>query len=461
MNQFGFQAKKLVHLALPVLIAQVTQTMMGFIDTVMAGRVSALDMAAVAIGGSLWLPALLFVQGLLVAFTPVFASHHGADNQNAIRPMAYQAAYIAIIGAAVVIAFLLFAPQIFKLMGLSADLAELSIRYLHGFAWGVPAFVLYQVLRGCSEGISYTLPTMVIGFVGLAVNIPANYIFIYGHLGAPAMGGAGCGFATALVFWAMFITMIIYMQRHKRFAALAPLSAFHLPDLATMKKMTKHGMPIAMALFFEVSLFAIIALLLAPLGADVVAGHQIALNFSSIVFMLPLSIGIAVSIRVGYYLGQDKAVIAKLVTKVGLIIAFSLAACTAVFTVVFSTQIALLYNQNPKVVALASSLMFLAALYQLSDSVQVVTAGALRGYHDTRSAFYITLISYWAIGMVLGYLLAETDLLVPAMGAHGFWIGLIAGLTSAALLFALRLKHIQRHPKQLALVEQPVSHTDL
>ncbi|MCZ4339517.1 MATE family efflux transporter [Shewanella colwelliana] len=443
MNHSGFQAKRLIQLALPVLIAQVTQTMMGFIDTVMAGRVSAVDMAAVAIGGSLWLPALLFVQGLLLAFTPVFAHHHGADDQKAIQPIAFQAAYIAIIGSVLVISFLYFAPEIFKLMGLETQLAALSVQYLYGFAWGVPAFVLYQVLRGCSEGISYTLPTMIIGFVGLAVNIPANYIFIYGHFGVPAMGGAGCGIATALVFWAMFIAMAVYMQAHSRFKALAPFSAFHKPQWTTIWQMTKHGMPIALALFFEVSLFAIIALLLAPLGANVVAGHQIALNFSSIVFMLPLSIGIAVSIRVGYYLGQEKEQVAKLVTKVGLTIAFSLALITAAITVLFKTQIALLYNNNPEVVTLAGSLMFLAALYQLSDSVQVVAAGALRGYKDTRSAFYITLVSYWGIGMLLGYLLAQTNIIVPAMGAHGFWIGLIAGLTSAALLFALRLKYIQ------------------
>ncbi len=443
MNQFSFQAKKLIHLALPVLIAQVTQTMMGFIDTVMAGRVSEVDMAAVAIGGSLWLPALLFVQGLLIAFTPVFAHHHGADDQKSIQPIAFQAAYIAIIGSAMVLAFLLFAPMILNLMSIDTELAQLTVRYLHGFAWGVPAFVLYQVLRGCSEGISYTLPTMVIGFVGLAVNIPANYIFIYGHFDMPAMGGAGCGLATALVFWAMFIAMVIYMQLHPKFKALAPFKAFHKPHFATIWRMTKHGMPIALALLFEVSLFAIIALLLAPYGAQVVAGHQIALNFSSIVFMLPLSIGIAVSIRVGYYLGQEKADTAKLVTKVGLIIAFGLALITAIITVYFRTPIALLYNDNPEVVALAGSLMFLAALYQLSDSVQVVAAGALRGYKDTRSAFYITLFSYWSVGMLLGYILAKTNLIVPAMGAYGFWIGLIAGLTSAALLFALRLKYIQ------------------
>ncbi|ARD22321.1 MULTISPECIES: MATE family efflux transporter [Shewanella] len=454
MNHTGFQAKKLIQLALPVLIAQVTQTMMGFIDTVMAGRVSAVDMAAVAIGTSLWLPALLFVQGLILAFTPVFAHHHGANNPKAIQPLMSQAFYIAIIGSLGVLLFLSFAQTIFDMMELEPELAELSAGYLHGFMWGVPAFILYQILRGCSEGISYTLPTMIIGFVGLAVNIPANYIFIYGHFGVPAMGGAGCGIATALVFWAMMIAMMIYMQFHQKFAEIEPFKRLNKPNWKTIWEMLKHGMPIAMALFFEVSLFAVIALLLAPLGATVVAGHQIALNFSSIVFMLPLSIGIAVSIRVGYYLGQDKLDISNLVTKIGLFIAFSLAVITAVITVLFKTQIALLYNNNPEVVALAGSLMFLAALYQLSDSIQVVAAGALRGYKDTQSAFYITLVSYWAIGMTLGYLLARTDIIVPAMGAHGFWIGLIAGLTSAAILFALRLRYIQKSGKLKAVIEE-------
>ncbi|WOT06792.1 MATE family efflux transporter [Shewanella youngdeokensis] len=444
MNHSGFQAKKLIQLALPVLIAQVTQTMMGFIDTVMAGRVSAADMAAVAIGSSLWLPALVFMQGLLMAFTPVFSHHHGANNQKAIQPLAIQAGYIAIIGSAFVMLFLSSAENILNLMDLEPDLTRISIGYLDGFLWGVPAFILYQVLRGCSEGISYTLPTMVIGFIGLAVNIPANYIFIYGHLGVPAMGGAGCGVATALVFWAMFIAMVIYMQVHKRFKELAPFKSFQLPDIGVIVDMTKHGFPIAMALFFEVSLFAIIALLLAPLGTTVVAGHQIALNFSSLVFMLPLSIGIAVSIRVGYYLGQDKPEISKMVTRLGLIISFSLAVITAMITVLFRHEIALLYNDNPDVIALASSLMFFAAIYQLSDAIQVVTAGALRGYKDTQSAFYITLVAYWPVGMALGFILARTDMIVPAMGAQGFWIGLIAGLTTAAVLFAMRLRFIQK-----------------
>lgn len=444
MNNTGFQAMRLIQLALPILIAQVTQTMMGFIDTVMAGRVSAVDMAAVAVGTSLWLPAILFVQGLLIAFTPVFAQHHGANNKRVIPNLLFQAAYIAIIGSIGVMIFLASSNTILNFMDLEPELHQLTVGYLDGILWGAPAFALYQVLRGCSEGISYTLPTMIIGFVGLAVNIPANYIFIYGKLGVPAMGGAGCGIATAMVFWAMFIAMTIYMLIDKKFIEIKPFHQFYRPKIETMISMVKLGFPIAMALFFEVSLFAVIALFLAPLGATVVASHQIALNFSSIVFMLPLSIGVAASIRIGYYLGREKTDIAKRVTYIALGLSLSLAFITAITTVIFRQEIALLYNDNPDVVTLAGSLMLMAALYQISDSIQVVAAGALRGYKDTRSAFYITLFSYWFIGMTSGYVLAYTDFIVPAMGAHGFWAGLIAGLTSAAFLFGWRLLYIQR-----------------
>ncbi|GGP60929.1 MATE family efflux transporter [Shewanella saliphila] len=452
MNNTGFQVKRLINLALPVLIAQVTQTMMGFIDTVMAGRVSAVDMAAVAVGTSLWLPAILFVQGLLMSFTPVFSQHHGANNQQVIPSLIFQAGYIAIIGAIGVMIFLASSTYLLDLMHLEPQLQALTVGYIDAILWGAPAFVLYQVLRGCSEGISYTMPTMVIGFVGLAVNIPANYVFIYGGFGIPAMGGAGCGVATAIVFWAMLVAMIVYMLVDKTFKELKPFHQFYRPHLASMWSMIKLGMPIAMALFFEVSLFAVIALFLAPLGANVVASHQIALNFSSIVFMLPLSIGIAVSIRIGYYLGRNQPQIAALVARVGLGLSLLLAVCTALLTVTFRHEIALLYNDNPEVVALAGSLMMLAAFYQISDSIQVVAAGALRGYKDTRSAFYITLFSYWFVGMSTGYILGYTNIIVEPIGAHGFWIGLIAGLTVAAILFAIRLKYIQKHGAKFQLV---------
>lgn len=453
MNHTGFQAKKLIQLALPVLIAQTTQTMMGFTDTIMAGRVSAADMAAVAIGGSLWLPAILLFQGILVSFTPIYAHHHGANNEGEIQPLANQAAYIACLGALLIMIFMACAPWVLHLMDIEPKLFKLTIGYTNALLWGAPALMLYQVLRGCSEGISYTFPTMIIGFVGLAINIPANYIFIYGKFGLPVMGAAGCGVATSIVLWSMLVAMVLYISYHKKFAKLQLFNQFHKPHLTTMWEMTKLGFPIGMALFFEVSLFAVIALLLAPMGIIVVAGHQIALNFSSIVFMLPLSIGIAVSIRVGYYIGQDKMEISAKVTKIGIYLGLLLACFTAICTVIFRFDIAKLYNANPEVLALAGSLMLYAALYQLSDSIQVVAAGALRGYKDTRSAFYITLIAYWPIGMGVGYLLGHTNIITPAMGAQGYWCGLIAGLSSAAVMFAWRLRYIQKNNIKIEAIE--------
>ncbi|WP_394131726.1 MATE family efflux transporter [Shewanella maritima] len=451
MNNSGYQAKRLLQLAIPVFIAQITQTLMGFIDTVMAGQISAVDMAAVAVGTSLWLPTLLFVQGLILVFTPVFSELDGANQRSAIQPLVHQASYIALFGALGVMLLLSSSTIILDKMDLEPQLHSLSTGYINYFLWGAPAFLLYQVLRGSSEGISHTLPPMIISFVGLAVNIPANYIFIHGKFGMPALGGAGCGVATALVFWAMFIAMLVYMFIDKKLKSLDIFGKFHKPDFGKIFRMVKLGFPIAMALFFEVSLFAVIALLLAPLGANVVASHQIALNFSSIVFMLPLSIGIAVSIRVGYYLGREKLDIAKLATKVGIFIGLGLATCTAIFTVLFKYEIALLYNNNPEVVAMAGSLMLLAGLYQISDSIQVVTAGALRGYKDTKSAFYITFVSYWLVGMTIGYVLAYTNYIVEPMGARGFWIGLIAGLSTAAILFAWRLLYVQRNKIRVEL----------
>ncbi|MGB0895284.1 MAG: MATE family efflux transporter [Parashewanella sp.] len=445
MNQSGFQAKRLIQLALPVLIAQITQTMMGFIDTVMAGSVSATDMAAVAVGTSLWFPAILFVQGLLLAFTPLVSHHHGADNIKAIRPLAYQSAYIALIGAILVMMLLDSASLVLQRMQLEPDLERLSIGYLDGVLWGAPAFVLYQVLRSCSEGISYTLPTMIIGFIGLAINIPANYIFIHGYFGVPAMGGAGCGVATGIVLWGMLIAMSIYVWLHPKFKPLSLFQQIDKPNLKSMWSITKLGLPIAMSLLFEVSLFTVVALLLAPHGSTVVAGHQIALNFSSILFMIPLSIGMAVSIRVGYYLGREQAETSATVSKVGITLALCLAVFTAICTVVFREQIAHLYTQDSKVIALATTLMLMAAIYQISDSIQVVAAGALRGYKDTKSVFYITLVSYWFVGLTIGYILGDTDMIVPAMGAQGFWIGFIAGLTTAAILFAVRLIKVQKN----------------
>lgn len=429
MQNYVKEARILLALAIPVIFAQISQTAMGVVDTIMSGSVSAIDMAAVAVGTSIWLPVILFGHGLLLALTPVIAQLNGSGRRDRIAHQIRQGFWLAL-----VIMVLLYNSHLVieHMHNVEPALAEKAVAFLRCLLWGAPGYLFFQVLRCQCEGLSRTKPGMVIGFIGLMSNIPINYVFIHGKLGMPALGGVGCGVATASVYWIMFLLLRAYMRRTSSFRDLRLTGGLQKPD------------PVALSLFFEVTLFALVALLVAPLGIIAVAGHQIALNFSSLMFVLPLSIGVAATIRIGFRLGEGDVEQARVSARASLMIGVTLACCTALFTSLLRERIALLYNDTPAVVAMASHLMLLAALYQISDSIQVIGNGVLRGYKDTRSIFFITFTSYWLLGLPCGYVLALTNWLRPAMGPSGFWIGFIVGLTSAAVLMMCRMRWLQR-----------------
>ncbi len=418
---------------------------MGFVDIVMAGRVSATDLAAVAVANSIWLPLILTIYGLIMALAAIVSQLSGAKKYHQVIEQTYQTAWIALtLGLSLIVLFYLLAPIIMPQVTLEGNLASLMFDYLNFIVWGAPGFCLYLVLRNYSEGLSFTKPTMLISLIGLLVNIPANYIFIYGKFGMPALGGAGCGLATAIVYWAMFFSMLIYCAFSKVLGKANLFSRFYWPNIAEIKIILALGIPIALSLLFEVSLFSIVAIILVPFGAQVVASHQIALNFTGLIFMVPLSIAMATTIKVGFAIGEKNLQQAKDYCFYSIVLGLLLACLTAFITVVFRQEIASIYSAEPEVITLAASLMLLASLYQFSDTVQVVSAGALRGYKDTKSILYITFISYWLVGLSVGLILGVTDWLVPQMGPYGFWIGFIIGLTTAAILLAWRLRVVQK-----------------
>lgn len=452
VQKYFLEARTLMSLAIPVIFAQIAQTSMGVVDTIMSGSVSATDMAAVAVGTSIWLPTILFGHGLILALTPVIAQLNGSGRRERIAYQVRQGFWLAAAAAILVMAVLYNCRLVIERMHhVDPELTHKAVAYLHFLLWGAPGYLFFQVLRCQCDGLSKTKPGMVIGFLGLLANIPINYIFIYGKFGMPAMGGVGCGIATAAVYWIMYVVMWFYMRRAGSFQDLHLPGAFTRPDWTALRRLAGLGLPVALSLFFEVTLFAVVALLVAPLGIVALAGHQIALNFSSLMFVLPLSMGVAATIRVGFRLGENDVEQARVAAWTSLGMGVILACVTAVCTLLYRVEIARLYNDTPAVVAMASHLMALAAIYQISDSIQVIGNGVLRGYKDTRSIFFITFTAYWLLGLPCGYLLALTDYLVPAMGPSGFWMGFILGLTSAAVLMTLRMLWLQRQPSRLIL----------
>ena len=295
MQKYFIEARQLLALAIPVILAQVAQTAMGFVDTVMAGGYSATDMAAVAIGTSIWLPAILFGHGLLLALTPVIAQLNGSGRRERIAHQVRQGFWLAGFVSLLVMVVLWNAGYIISSMhNIDPAMAEKAVGYLRALLWGAPGYLFFQVARNQCEGLAKTKPGMVMGFIGLLVNIPVNYIFIYGHFGMPELGGIGCGVATASVYWVMFFSMLFWVRRARSMRDIHHTERFSKPDFAVIQRLVQLGLPIALALFFEVTLFAVVALLVSPLGIVDVAGHQIALNFSSLMFVLPLSLAAAV-----------------------------------------------------------------------------------------------------------------------------------------------------------------------
>ena len=456
-NQFFSlsEARRFVALGLPVFVAQMSQMGMNFVDTAMTGQASTADMAAVAVAGSIWNPLSLLGIGCLLSL-PAMSAHLVGGGQRSRTPhLLRQGIWLTLVISAILMTAFYVISWHLQSFGLDEELSRLGGGYLRAMLWGLPGFMLFVNVRSFLEGYARTRPAMIIGILGLALNVPCNYVLIYGKLGLPQLGAVGCGVATALCYWFMAACMIYYVRRDAQYRDLHPLFLpLLLPrtageggevrrvDWPLVWRIFRIGLPGALAACFEASLFAVTALLLAPLGKVVVAGHQIAMNFAGMVFMLPLSLNITAAIRVGQNVGAGRLGRARLSARtalcMGAVSSLIIAACTALFR----EQIVHIYNDDPAVTALATSLLLLGSCYQLVDALQTISIGILRAYNDTRIISLVCFTSYWIIGLPLGFTLARTDWLVPAMGPAGFWISYIVALGFGALCYLIRVHHL-------------------
>lgn len=435
------EARTLLFLALPVFLGQIAQIGMSFVDTVVAGRSGAVDMAAVAVATSFWIPGIMFGQGLIMATTPLVAQTLGAGNRKESRRFLRQGIWLSAVISMLLMAIFLFISSTITIWGkMDALLAQKTSEYLFAVLWGVPALMLFCVQRSFLEGHGQTRPAMVAGFIGLALNIPLNIVFVFGKFGLPAMGAAGCGVATAILFWFMAASMLFFVRRTDRQAL-----AVERPSADILKRVIGIGLPGAFAVLNETAAFALIALMVAPLGVTTVAGHQIAINISAFVWMCPFSIGSASTIRVGTMLGAGNIAAAKRIRLTALALTLIMACFLATLLYFFRYHLASLYNDDTAVIHMAGLLLICEVFYQFPDGIQTNTLCSLRGWNDTRAIFCISFVAYWVLSIPLGWILCMTDLLTPApLGVLGFWVALILGLSVAALLYLIRIHRLEQ-----------------
>lgn len=436
---FKEQLIRLIILTIPVIATQFSQMAMGVVDTLMSGHASAIDLAAVAVGSSIWIPLVLFISGILTAITPTVAQYCGAKQTNRIGHTIRQSLWIGLCLAFLGFTALYSVYELFVFMQVDKNILPIATDYLHAIAWGMPAIIGFLLLRYLSEGMAQIVPVMLTGLLGLVVNIISNYILIFGHFGAPRLGGVGAGWATTITHWIMLLVLFIYIIRSPKFHAIQLFKNDLTPHFQEIWNLIKLGIPIGISFFVEGSIFSIIALFLASMGVVTVAAHQIALNFSSLIFIIPLSLSISLTIQVGHHIGAHHYQLARETVKAGYLISITVSMIAALLILSFAHEIAGFYTDNSKIIELASTLMIFTALYQFSDGIQLCSAGSLRGLKDTTIPMLLSILSYWVIGFPLGYTLALTDIITTAMGAKGFWIGLLAGLTLSAVFLSIRL----------------------
>ncbi len=424
----------LLKIGFPVILAQLLQMSMSFVDTVMAGRLSPEDLAAVAVGSSILMPFVVLCLGCMMAVTPIVAQNVGARQFNNIGKNARQVLWLSLILAVPSFFILRNLGGAFVLIGVTDDIIPIADGYLKAISWGIIPAYAYGALRYFNEGLSVTRPAMFVAMIGTLVNIPANYVLMFGKLGFPQLGAVGTGYASAIVFTVMFIGMFLFTYRYKSYKRFQIFESFRWPEKKYLGELLRVGVPIGISSSMEVTMFAVVSLLVSTISTLAIAGHQIAINFAAMMFMIPFGLSVAISARVGNSIGRKRPDEARFRGYVGVAVSCAIMACTALLMFLFPNAIASIYTDDAPVIEMAVQLIFMAAIFQLSDGLQVSGFGALRGLKDTKIPMYVNLVAYWLIGIPFAYYMG----FIAGYGAPGLWMGLIAGLTIAGILHNIR-----------------------
>lgn len=445
MRTLPEKSKYMIKIVLPILITQIALYLMTFFDILMTSKYSIEHLAGVSIGSSLWVPVYTALTGILIGITPIVAQLIGAKKKKDVRTFVQQGFYIGIVLAIIVFLgiFLLIDP-VLNLIPLEDSVRIVAKNYLLMLSIGLIPLFLYSVLRSFIDALGKTRVSMLITLLSAPINIALNYLLIYGKLGFPELGGVGAGLASAITYWLILLIAIIIVLRSNPFANLKIFQSWTKPSLVKIRSLMKIGVPIGISLFAETTIFSAVTILMSVYSTEVISAHQIAMNFTSLLYMVPLSIAMGATILVGHEIGAKRFSDARTYSWLSVITAICFSVLSISILLLFREQIASVYTDDRYVIELTVQFFFFAALFQLSDAVQAPVQGALRGYKDVTMTFIMAIISYWIIGLPTGYFLAN----YTSFERFGYWIGLIVGLSIGAITLTSRLIYLQKKLKK-------------
>ncbi len=422
------------NLAVPVMASQLGQVMVGVSDSMMVGQVGYIPLAGASLGNSIFYFFMTFGLGVSFAITPLVGFADGEGKKKACGEVLRHGLLVNTLLGVLLSALVLIAANYLHLFGQEEAVVAQATPYMMVIGFSMIPFLIFQTFRQFSEGLSMTKIPMVVSVGVNILNIILNYILIYGKLGFPAMGLLGAGIATLIARTAMAVVMMGYVLSNRRFKPY--LSGLGLKNLnyKVVKDLLRIGVPAGLQFVFEVGAFSMAAIMMGWIGATTQAAHQVAINLASITYMTVSGLGAAAAIRVGNQLGRKDY---KTMKKAALTLIAMGTALMLIFSIVFilgRDWLPLLYNDQEEVVQIASALLIVAALFQISDGVQVISLGALRGMKDVKIPTMITFLAYWVVSLPLGYVLAFNY----GFGANGIWFSLFLGLSIAGIWVFLR-----------------------
>lgn len=437
-QSFRHDARAILRFAGPLAVNNLVLAGMMLTNTIMAGRIGPEPLAGVAVGGSYYQMFWLFGLGVLMAISPLVAHAYGAGSDEEVGRRFRQGLWLSLLLSLPLVGGLLCVAPLLRWFGTDPRAIPQAAGYVYAMCAGMPAMLAFLAHRYTSEGIGWTRPVMYTAVVGFAVNLAGNWLFTRGHLGVPSLGATGCGIATATAQWSMLVTMHLYQRRQPIYARFRLFGRYERPQPARLAEILALGLPIAGSVVSEGGLFAVAALLMSTLGTEIVAAHQVAISYGSLMFMIPLSLHSATTIHVGHQAGRGDHPAARLAGWAGIAMCGLVMTLSSLVILAARDGIAAAYTPDPAVRDLAAGLLLFVAIFQIPDGLQVGAAGALRGFRDARLPMVLNFTAYWLIGFPAAWWFG----IHAGGGPAGIWSGLIAGLFSCALLLVWRYQRI-------------------